>query len=116
LSFGRKLFSPGDIAAALKFAAENDLDAVRVNYLTTEDGVLGPPEMIPSTFCPLRDRAFNADYRTVNYDQLAFVYALTKNVHVVEFEGEKYVHKFMERDRSQNTFEKKFRHYVQVRE
>src|SRR5204863_4347484 len=57
---------------------------------------------------------FNADYRTIDYDQLMFAHALTQNVHVVQFEGERYAYKFMIRSSNQGTFEKEFQHYVQV--
>ena len=42
--------------------------------------------------------------------------ALTQNVHIVQFEGERYVYKFMIRSSNQGTFEKEFQHYVQVQE
>lgn len=121
LSFDRSPLSPTDIADALKFAAENDLEAVRVNYFNPNqvrerENVWRPPEMIACSPTPLQDRAFNADYRIVDYDQLNFAHALTGNVHVVEFEGEKRIYKFMVRYSNQDTFEREFRNYIQVRE
>jgi hypothetical protein len=116
LSCDRSPWSPNDIGVA----AENDFEAVRVNYFNPNEvrereNVWRPPDMITITPQPLQDRAFNADYRTVEYDQLNFAHDLTRSVHVVEFEGEKYVYKFMVRYSNQDTFEREFRHYLQVR-
>jgi hypothetical protein len=116
LSCDRSPCSPNDIGVA----AENDFEAVRVNYFNPNEvrereNVWRPPDMITITPQPLQDRAFNADYRTVEYDQLNFAHALTRSVHVVEFEGEKYVYKFMVRYSNQDTFEREFQHYLHVR-
>ena len=121
LSFNRPPYIHTHIEDALKFAADNDLDGVRINYSLVGDDIQRAaawqtPEMIPSIPQPVQERAFNADYRTVDYDALIFSHALTQNVHVVRFEGERYVYKFMIRSSNQDTFEKEFQHYVQVRE
>ena len=121
LSFNRPPYIHTHIADALKFGADNDLDGVRINYSLVGDDIQCAaawltPELIPSIPQPVQERAFNADCRTVDYDALIFSHALTQNVHVVQFEGERYVYKFMIRSSNQDTFEKEFQHYVQVRE
>src|SRR6266480_6628245 len=68
LSFNRPPYVMTHIADALKFAADNDLDSVRINYSLVGDDIQcaaawQTPEMIPTIPRLVQERAFNADYR-----------------------------------------------------
>ena len=101
----------GDIVSGMKYALDNDLDGVTVKIVSVP-GWGRKMEFMPCVAKPLEDGAFNADYKTVDFTNLTTIFSITHNVHVVMFQGAKYIHKSTFRGSSQSSFEKEFDHYV----
>jgi predicted Ser/Thr protein kinase len=62
------------------------------------------------------DGKFNAIYQTVEFSELKFVSAITRNIDIVDYNGVKYVHKYMLPGSHQRSFETEFRHYLQIQQ
>ena len=111
LWFDATLIRRSDINAAMRYALDNGVDGVTVRTITMPGGGR-KLEFATRAARPLEDGAFNADYKTVDFTDLTTIFSITHNVHVVMFQGAKYIHKSTFRGSSQSSFEKEFDHYV----
>ena len=112
LWFNRPFIDQQEIRDGMKYAFVNDLDGVTVKANGSEWG--RKLEFAARPAKPLEDGAFNADYRTVDFGELTTIFSFTRNVHVVTFQGAKYVHKSTYTGSLQNCFEKEFNRYVKI--
>lgn len=110
LCFERPCMSQDTIRFAMRYALENNLNAIKV--LQT-NATRWKTEFSACEMIPLHDGAFNADYRTVDFTELTIISSLTPNIDIVEFEGTKYVHKFMRKGSFQSCWETEFQRYIQ---
>jgi hypothetical protein len=103
--------SQDTIRHAMQYALEHMLDGVKA-LQTSETRWM--TEFSACGAKPFDDSAFNAEYRTVDFTELTTISSITENVHIVDFQGTKYVHKATRQGSLQSNFEKEFRHYIQL--
>jgi serine/threonine protein kinase len=111
-----------EVRLGLKVAIERDMCALRVTRKCPEIALADNPQ-----YRRLRDRLifevceyklyiphFNADFVSVDHDELIDLKELTHNVKLVSFRGQRFVHKFISPGRHQNSFEAEVENYKKL--
>src|SRR5205814_6220418 len=91
LWFDTPFLDQQEIRDSMKYALKNDLVGVTVETNGSDWG--RKLKFAARTAKPLADGAFNADYRTVDFSEFTTIFSFTRNIHVVIYQGAKYVQK-----------------------